>query len=324
MSAAEARAGASAVYDTYWRFAHERHAVLTRRLAGAPAPWTEDPIIAAHKFTNAFRAADRTSQYLINEVIYHAQRSDTVEETVFRILLFKIFNKAETWEMLEHAVGPPEWKTFRAERYEHALGAARRAGASIYSAAYIMPSAKEAFGASEKHVNHLRLIERVMREGLPAQLARSRTMAEAYGRLREVPSFGRFLAYQLVTDVNYSTVTDFSEGEFVVAGPGARDGVKKCFPGSAPGEAEAIIEATWERQSEDSEAAGAQAPTLEGRRLQLIDIQNLYCETDKYARVAHPQVRGRSGRTQIKQKFTPSGALAPLRLPPKWSARAGR
>jgi hypothetical protein len=28
-------------------------------------PWTSDPIIQVHKFTNAYRAADRVSQYLI-------------------------------------------------------------------------------------------------------------------------------------------------------------------------------------------------------------------------------------------------------------------
>jgi hypothetical protein len=52
--------------------------------------------------------------------------------------------------------------------------------------------------------------------------------------------------------------------------------------------------------------------------LQLVDCQNLFCEVDKYARVAHPQVSGLSGRTRIKQRFRP--APEPLRawFPPKW------
>ena len=40
---------------------------------------------------------------------------------------------------------------------------------------------------------------------------------------------GDFLAYQFITDINYSTLTDFSEMEFTVPGPGARDGIHKCF-----------------------------------------------------------------------------------------------
>ena len=47
---------------------------------------------------------------------------------------------------------------------------------------------------------------------------------------------------------------------------------------------------------------------LNGRRLQLIDCQNLFCEVDKYARLAHPEMIGYSGRTRIKQRFTPVDA----------------
>jgi hypothetical protein len=53
------------VFETYWRFAAERQAIFFRRLEGRPAPWTDDPILQQHKFTNAYRASDRVSQYLI-------------------------------------------------------------------------------------------------------------------------------------------------------------------------------------------------------------------------------------------------------------------
>lgn len=39
----------------------------------------------------------------------------------------------------------------------------------------------------------------------------------------------RDLAYQYATDINYNEIVDFDEDEFVAAGPGAIDGVKKCF-----------------------------------------------------------------------------------------------
>src|SRR5436309_9696790 len=60
----------SAVYATYWRFAGERQAIFFRRLAGDPFPWSTDPILCSYRFTNAYRAADRVSQYLIRNVIY--------------------------------------------------------------------------------------------------------------------------------------------------------------------------------------------------------------------------------------------------------------
>ena len=65
-----APAKVSEVYETYWRFAAERQAVFFRRVRGERPPWTDDRVLAIHKFTNAYRASDRVSQYLIRNVIY--------------------------------------------------------------------------------------------------------------------------------------------------------------------------------------------------------------------------------------------------------------
>ena len=46
-----------------------------RKIEGFAAPWTNDPIIARHKFTNAYRASDRVSQFLIKDVIYEGDQS---------------------------------------------------------------------------------------------------------------------------------------------------------------------------------------------------------------------------------------------------------
>ena len=59
-------------------------------------------------------------------------------------------------------------------------------------------------------------------------------------------------------------------------------------------------------------------PGLNGRRLQLIDCQNLFCEVDKYARLAHPEIAGYSGRTRIKQRFTPVDEMLTSWFPLKW------
>jgi thymidylate kinase len=106
------------VLDSYWRFAAERQDVFFRRLEGARRPWTNDPIIAAHKFTNAYRASDRVSQFLIRHVIYRADLPQTANEVCFRIVLFKLFNKIETWRLLEESVGPITYEEFNYKRYD--------------------------------------------------------------------------------------------------------------------------------------------------------------------------------------------------------------
>ena len=79
------------VYDSYWKFAAERQEVFFRKLEGGAAPWTADPIIARHKFTNAYRASDRVSQFLIKHVVYEGDQSP--EELFFRTILFKLLQQ---------------------------------------------------------------------------------------------------------------------------------------------------------------------------------------------------------------------------------------
>ncbi len=73
-----------------------------------------------------------------------------------------------------------------------------------------------------------------------------------------------------------------------------------------------------DRQEIEFERLGLEFRGLWGRRLQLIDCQNLFCEVGKYARVSHPGTPGRWGRTRIKQRFRPNPERIDYWYPPKW------
>ena len=157
---------------------------------------------------------------------------------VFRILLFKTFNRIETWRGLEQHVGRVGWGDYRFEDYRAALDAVAARG-PIYSPAYVIPPPK--LGEESKRSNHLRLLERVMGDGLAAITAGATELRPIYERLSSYPSIGPFLAFQFTIDLNYSSLTGAGEDSFVVAGPGARDGIRKCFGRAADGiEAEVI------------------------------------------------------------------------------------
>jgi NTP pyrophosphatase (non-canonical NTP hydrolase) len=307
----------TAVYNTYWRFAAERQRVFFSRLEGCPPPWTDDPVLLAHKFTNAYRASDRVSQYLIRRVIYRDGLPNDPAEVVFRILLFKLFNRIETWTLLEENLGPLTYADFSFKRYDRVLSRAMERGDRIYSAAYIMPSAG-ALGHDRKHRNHLTLIERMLAAELPARLAEAGSMRRAFELIRAYPTVGDFLAYQYVTDVNYSKVTNFTEMEFVVPGPGAIDGIRKCFTSTGRMSDSDVIRFMADQQEDEFARLGLDFRSLWGRRLQLIDCQNLFCEVDKYARVMHPEIAGVTGRTRIKQKFRMNPDPIDYWYPPKW------
>lgn len=306
------------VYDTYWNFAYERQEIFFRRLAKQEMPWTTDEILALYKFTNAYRASDRVSQYLIRNVIYSNQYF-TDEDILFRILMFKLFNKIETWEYMEQKLGAISYKEFDYETYDELLMRRIKSGERIYSAAYIMPSGKEYFGNSKKHQNNLKLLEYMMRSKIGVKVAKSKSLKDLYNMLLSYPTLGSFLAYQFAVDINYSELCDFDEMSFIVAGPGAKNGISKCFGNIKAYQYEDIIKMVAENQEEEFEKRGLRFQTLFGRRLQLIDCQNLFCETDKYARVKHPDIKGRSNRTRIKQKYQNKGkeAIIPF-YPPKW------
>ncbi len=304
------------VYDTYWRFAAERQEIFFRRWQQQRPPWTADPILSEFKFTNAYRASDRVSQFLIKEVIYKGDQAE--EEVFFRIILFKLFNKIETWQLLERSLGAITYREFDFKAYDTILSKAINNKDTIYSGAYIMPSGSKTFGTTRKHRAHLKLLQQMMEDEVALRIAECKTMQQAFTLLLSYPMIGDFLAYQYVTDLNYSNLTSFSEMEFVIPGPGAKGGISKCFE-SLGGLSEAdIIRVVRERQQAEFERLGIEFKSLWGRSLQLIDCQNLFCEVDKYSRVYHPEIAGTSLRTRIKQKFRANADPVDYWYPPKW------
>src|SRR5439155_20869240 len=103
-------------------------------------------------------------------------------------------------------------------------------------------------------------------------------MQQGFDLLRRYPGIGDFLAYQFITDINYSAVINFSEMEFVMTGPGALDGIHKCFMDLGGLRESEVIRYAAEVQEAEFERLGLEFETLWGRRLQLIDCQNLFCE----------------------------------------------
>ena len=304
------------VYDTFWRFAAERQEIFFHKVAGEPPPWTSDPTLQRHKFTNAYRASDRVSQYLIRNVIYDGDQSPP--ELFFRAILFKLFNRIGTWERFVFKLGQVAHETYSFNDYDSVLMDALGAGNRIYSGAYIMPSGKSYFGHPYKHRNHLLLLEMMMNDDVPSRICESASMAQAFDLLRSYPMVGNFLAYQLVTDLNYGNLTDFSEMEFTVPGPGALDGIHKCFSDLGGLNEAEMIRYVADRQEQEFARLGLTFRDLGGRPLQLIDIQNLFCEVSKYARVRHPDISGISTRKRIKQIYRQSLEPISYWYPPKW------
>jgi hypothetical protein len=301
------------VYRAYWYLAAERQRIFLRRVAGEPGPWTDDPILREYKFCNSYRASDRVSQFLIRDVIYGSDVAS--DDLLMRIVLFRLFSKVETWRALEDELGPLTRATLRGRRLAETLARLQDAG-PIYTSAFIL-CANKAFGFERKYLNHLELVRTMFRRGaLPLAIARARSLRDLYTALLAYPLLGPFMSYQLAIDINYSPLTDFSEDDFTVAGPGAERGIRKVFPGARRRDFAPIIHWMAAHQQEEAARLGIELPTLFDRPLQAIDCQNLFCELDKYARVRFPELT--SNRRRIKATFRPSPEPLTLFYPPKW------
>ncbi|UWY26997.1 putative DNA base hypermodification protein [Flavobacterium sp. TR2] len=308
----------SIVYNTYWEFISKRQDIFFKRINNVEFPWSNDDILNNYKFTNVYRATDRVSQYLIRDIIYKG--SQEPDELFFRIVLFKIFNRISTWEFIKDELGEISFKNYSFKAYDELLLEVLKSKEAIYSPAYIMASGKSAFGKERKHQNHLLLIEKMINDKLPHGLQQCKSMKGIYELLLSYPTIGEFLAYQYTIDLNYSNLTNFSEMEFVKAGPGAKDGITKCFTSLGDYNYEDIIKMMADNQHKEFERLGIKFQNLGGRSLQLIDCQNVFCEVDKYSRLFHPEIAGVSNRTRIKQKFKiEKKEQINYFFPPKWN-----
>ena len=304
------------VYNLYWYFAAERQNIFYKKLEGKQAPWTEDKILQEYKFCNSYRASDRVSQYLIKNVIYNGKRYSN-EDMIFRIILFKIFNKESTWEILLDKLGDITLDKFSFKDYCNILEEAKENGNKIYTDAY-MSCANKAFGYDKKHENHLALIEKMfIKDKMQNKILEAKNMEEAFNIIKNYDLIGNFMAYQLVTDINYSEATDFTEREFTIAGPGSERGIKKCFTDLEGMTKEDIIKWMCDNQEEEFKRLNIEFKDLGGRPLQYIDCQNLFCELDKYCRQAVPELK--SNRSKIKKKYIPKTEKIEYKYPPKWN-----
>lgn len=303
------------VYDLYWYFAYERQNIFIKKLNGESAPWTDDLILQNYKFCNSYRVNDRISQYLLRNVIYN-KKVYSNEDMIFRIILFKLFNKESTWELLIKNFGDVTLKSFDVNNYSKVLETAIKKGIRIYNDAYIS-CANKAFGYARKHDNHLALLNKIFNvDKSHIKIINSKTMEEAFNILKSYPLIGNFMAYQLVTDINYSEVVNWKEDEFTVAGPGSLRGIKKCFIDRGKLSNEDIIRYMYEHQEEEFKRLNLDFKRIGNRPLQLIDCQNIFCELDKYCREAFPNLK--SNRTKIKKKYIPITNKIDYMYPKKW------
>ncbi len=168
--------------NQYFYYCAERQRIYDKKTAdpaGTQAPWTEDQIFANMKISNIYRNQDRTSKFVIDEIINNYKYDplpgpeamsedprwssdgvfiDTVEEVSFRILLFWQFGKKQTWDALRsfmkenYGTDDIRYADYEEKIYKDCLRKQLDTGECLFTGAYqIHPS--KTYGAKENFVN---------------------------------------------------------------------------------------------------------------------------------------------------------------------------
>lgn len=306
------------IFPYYFYFMQERMNIFWNKYDQIQ-PLTNDMILEINKFTNVYRAMDRVSQYLIRNVIY-TNESYSDEDILFRIIIFKIFNKIETWEFFESEFGEISISNFDLNKYSQLLSKLK-SQQPIFNNAYMMTGTHSLYNhLNFKHEKWLSMVSNeLIGDDIFKQIIDADSLSSVFHLLRNCSFIGDFLAYQYAIDMNYSPVIDFDENSYVKAGIGAIRGIKKCFK-TLPKNytSEDAIRFTQENLESYREKYGFDDfNNLFGREPTLIDLQNCFCETDKYLRAKIPELQIDNKR--IKQKYKETQQNLNLFFPPKWN-----
>lgn len=337
-------------------FAIERMNVFNKKQAGEAPPWTKDEVLTGNKFTNCYRILDRVSQYLLREIIcpYYTEEHDmSLSELFCQIYIFKMFNRIEIWEAIPEEFRDKDNKV----RCENklcelelwGLDYSDRTFEPLFSNAYLMCKATEKHNFSRLTL-YMDSLEKILHatdlRANWATIMSSDNLQQRYEILSKYFGFGPFLAYQFAMDFSYAAPMRVDLDEFVVPGPGCMRGMQKVFGADLhlASDYVRILKMMGGRQIDLFKMHGLTFPylqvnnyvqktsqygnlTLKGlaktKQIELLavsDFQNLFCEFDKYSRVAYPDMAAERLRKKIKNKYDFNHAYKPqeIVLPPSW------
>lgn len=222
-------------------FVTERYKIHIRKdFLKQKAPWTNNPILSQYKFCNIRREHDRQSQYLIKNISTNPCLS--LEDKIVNSFYFRAWNN---WDTMKDLGGPWTAKCLYSSHIKEQVRPIYQQLASEdpdrkwWSSAYNQGGTKQAWrypDPNEKINKEDDIPLRVFHIGpwlkehnTIEKLLNASDQKVAFEAIREIQGFADFLAYQIFVDLTYIEDFPFSENEFVVAGPGCRNGLNKLF-----------------------------------------------------------------------------------------------
>jgi len=269
----------------YW--INERAAILARREAGQPKPWTKDTILASYRFCNVRREDDTVTKWIAEHWMPPGNPDAWFAAAVARLV---------NWPATLEALGVMlPWNPVQ---FKKRMAARAAAGEKVFSGAYIVSTNGRAMDKPVYLADHVLTPLWKARE-----MVRPRwgdTLAEFHARLMQFDGMGSFMAAQVIADTKHVFADPLDDApdwhSWAASGPGSRRGMNRLYglDTDAPWR-----ESVWlncmqtELQPAINKMRNKSIPCLK-EPLDAQNIQNCLCEFDKYMRTLNGEGRPRS------------------------------
>jgi hypothetical protein len=275
--------------DEFWNFVVERQAIYHKRMVlGEMPPWTRNVVLREYFFTNVYRELDKGTVFLIKNILKLPDDKDLL----FAIMVYRLFNDIDTFRFLMLRCKMTKYGAWDWEKASRYLNAYENHGNRVFTDAFTVTGVKFG-GFPDKIRNICWLIWRLQLQ-TPALLDRvksAKSLKRVWEIFNDTQGFGRFLAYELAIDINYSRLTDFSENDWVNAGPGCKRGIQWIWgPRSSSVKWEDYITFLQVRQDEFIGKLNRLDEWHEvwpGYAMTLRGVEHSLCEFQKYARAKY-------------------------------------
>ena len=250
-----------------------------------------DDVVRTRKFTNVFRVLDRGSQYLLS--LMNEYNVDPDEDIVNRLALSYLYrqvNRQDTFDaIIESNDGyiPIFDEVTSAEWIQDVVWPVidARPGEFLNGAYIILIMTNDKRNLKDKMADIFPGAQRHLLD-----VAEEDDLATRVKLLQKTPGLGPFLSMQIATDLGYCPGEPDQENDFILPGPGARNGVGYLLnedgkPASLK-QARHMIEMFPVHEMPFLPKSG-------GRYASLMDVQNVFCEFSKYVRYKEGPVQAR-------------------------------
>lgn len=281
-----------------YNFIKRRYVIHLRKdVLKKDPPWTTDQVLRDFRFTNIRREHDKESKWVIEHITSNPELS--YEDKLLNVILFRLYNKHETAELISMPFKFSETPDWNPEWYRSLFEAALVEDPKrvFFTAAFhtvgMKNTLKKVTGESYAPMRILKFIKILINEGLVDDIKACTNQQEVYQTLTDYNGIGRFLAYQFYVDMTYIAEFPFSENEFTVAGPGCVMGLNYLFEDRDGMSYEECL--FWLRDNLDRlfvEELGKDWDAKrvfwdlpeEDRCFNVMSLENCFCELSKYIR----------------------------------------